>query len=130
MSDTVQNTGCWFEIPVSDLEASRKFYSAILQIDLEINHDMPPNPVVFFPSSDDKPGIGGHLYPGTPSNGGNTIHLMAPPGLAAMRDRIIAAGGSIESPDIAIPMGTFFYARDPDGNSIGLFNLNAQKKAA
>ena len=130
MSDTFQNTGCWFEIPVSDLEASRKFYSAILQIDLEINHDMPPNPVVFFPTSAETPGIGGHLYPGTPSRNGNTIHLMAPPGLDAIRDRILAAGGSVESPDIGIPMGSFFYARDPDGNSIGLFNLNAQQKAA
>jgi predicted enzyme related to lactoylglutathione lyase len=130
MSDTVQNTGCWFEIPVSDLEASRKFYSAILQVELEINHEMGPNPVVFFPYNDDEPGIGGHLYPGTPSRDGNTVHLMAPPGLDAMRDRIVAAGGSVESPDIPIPTGSFFYARDPDGNSIGCFNFNAKSQAA
>lgn len=130
MPDTSQNTACWFEIPVSDLEAARKFYSAILQVELEINNDMPPNPVVFFPSSSDQPGIGGHLYPGAPSRDGNTIHFMAPPGLDALRERITAAGGSVESPDITIPMGAFFYARDPDGNSIGLFNLNAQEKAA
>lgn len=130
MSDKIQNYGCWFEIPVTDLEAARKFYSAIFEIDLKITEDGGPNPMVIFPYDDDAPGTGGHLYPGTPSRDGNTIHLMAAAGLDTMRERIVAAGGSVESPDIPIPAGAFFYARDPDGNSIGLFNVAAKAKAA
>lgn len=124
MSDTQQNTGCWFEIAVSDLEAARKFYGAVLQQELSVDQTG-PNPVVFFKFNDDAPGVGGHLYPGKPSREGSTIHLIAPPGLDAARERIEAAGGSVESPDVEIPAGKFFYARDPDGNSIGMFNFNS-----
>lgn len=125
MSNATQNIGCWFEIAVSDLEAARTFYGAVLQQDLAITEDAGPNPVVFFPYNDSLPGVGGHLYPGTPARDGATIHLAVPPGLDAARARIEAAGGTVESPDIPIPAGSFFYARDPDGNSIGLFNLAA-----
>ncbi|MEJ6390804.1 VOC family protein [Gymnodinialimonas ulvae] len=123
ISHAYENTGCWFEIPVTDLDAARNFYAEVLQIDLSVSEDGGPNPIVFFPYNDDAPGTGGHLYPGTPPRDGNTVHLMAPPGLDAMRERIVAAGGSVESPDIQIPTGAFFYARDPDGNSIGFFQL-------
>lgn len=123
MSDAPQNTGCWFEIPVTDLEKSVKFYGDVLCQTLKIDDTMGPNPVAFFSYNDDTPGIGGHLYPGKPSREGNTIHLVAPPGLDAARARVEAGGGTVESPDVEIPMGAFFYARDPDGNSIGLFNF-------
>jgi predicted enzyme related to lactoylglutathione lyase len=33
------------------------------------------------------------------------------------------AGGTAISPDIEIPPGKFFYAKDLDGNSIGLFEM-------
>jgi hypothetical protein len=122
VTDTAQskNCGCWFEIPVSDLEAARTFYGAVLQQPLKIE-DGGPNPVVMLPFDDDTPGIGGHLYPGTPSRDGATIHLVVSDSLDAARARIEAAGGSVESPDIQIPPGHFFYARDPDGNSLGMF---------
>ena len=35
--------------------------------------------------------------------------------------RVAEAGGTVISPAIEIPAGRFFYATDPDGNSIGLF---------
>jgi hypothetical protein len=35
--------------------------------------------------------------------------------------RVKASGGEVLSPTIDIPAGSFFYATDPDGNSIGLF---------
>ncbi|MEJ6393599.1 VOC family protein [Gymnodinialimonas sp. 2305UL16-5] len=125
MSDASANIGCWFEIAVSDLEAARKFYSAVLQHDLTVTEDQGPNPLVFFPYNDNLPGTGGHLYPGTPSRGGSTIHLMVSTELDAARERIETAGGTVESPDIEIPSGAFFYARDLDGNSIGLFKFKS-----
>jgi hypothetical protein len=74
-------------------------------------------------TADASRGVSGHLYPGTPSENGPTIHLVVPDTLEAARSRLTAAGGTAISPDIEIPAGRFFYARDPDGNSIGLFQM-------
>lgn len=123
MSNPAQNSGCWFEIAVSDLDASMAFYSAVLQQDLSIDTSG-PNPMVMLSFNDDTPGIGGHLYPGKPSREGTTIHLIVGDSLDAARERITAAGGAVESPDIQIPPGQFFYARDIDGNSLGMFKSN------
>ena len=115
------NHGCWFEIPVTNLAAARKFYEEVLQVQMTIDENG-PQPIAMFPFDDDTPGIGGHLYEGQPGQGGATVHLIAPPGLDAARARIAAAGGRSVSPDIEIPPGTFFYAQDPDGNSFSIFN--------
>ncbi|QBX99452.1 VOC family protein [Rhodophyticola sp. CCM32] len=115
-----KNTACWFEIPVRDLDRSVAFYNAVLDTDMTIDTSG-PNPMAVFPYQDPATGTSGHIYPGTPSENGPTVHLVAPDSLAATRKRVEAAGGKAESPDIAIPAGAFFYARDPDGNSIGFF---------
>ncbi|MEM7721492.1 MAG: VOC family protein [Pseudomonadota bacterium] len=120
MSYVPDHFACWFEIPVTDLDAAMAFYSAVFDMELSVNNDG-PNPVAFFPVADEMKGISGHLYPGTPSENGPTIHLTVPDNLDAARARIVAAGGKVESPDIPVPAGHFFYARDIDGNSIGLF---------
>ena len=66
--------------------------------------------------------VGGHLYPGKPAaDGGNTIHIALPDSLEAGIERCKAAGGEVVSPPIQIPPGRFAYAKDLDGNSIGLF---------
>ena len=114
---------CWFEIPVTDLERSMAFYAGVFDMDLTVRNDG-PNPMVDFPTAGPD-GISGHLYPGTPSENGPTIHLVVPDSLAATKARLIAAGGRVEGPDITIPPGTFCYARDLDGNSIGLFEFAA-----
>ncbi|MBL4628744.1 MAG: VOC family protein [Roseicyclus sp.] len=123
MSDTPKNSGCWFEIAVSDLDASRAFYASILGQDLSIDNSG-PNPMVMLGFNDNTPGIGGHLYPGKPSREGTTIHLIVNDDLDSARARITAAGGEVESPDIQIPPGAFFYARDLDGNSLGMFKFS------
>lgn len=124
MSYVPEHFACWFEIPVTDLEAGMTFYSAVFDMALSVSNDG-PNPIAFFPVADENKGISGHLYPGTPSEHGSTIHLVVPDTLDAARERIVAAGGKVESPDIPVPAGHFFYARDPDGNSIGLFQPSA-----
>ena len=122
MSYAPTHFACWFEIPVTDLEASRKFYAEVFGMDLSIDTSG-PNPMVVFPTADAGQGVSGHLYPGTPSEHGPTIHLVVPDTLDASRARVAAAGGRTEGPDIDIPFGTFCYARDLDGNSIGLFEM-------
>jgi predicted enzyme related to lactoylglutathione lyase len=121
MSYRPAHFACWFEIPVTDLEASRAFYAEVFQMELSVT-DAGPNLMVDFPTAD-KTGVSGHLYPGKPSQDGPTVHLVVPDSLAATKARLEKAGGTLVGPDIEIPPGTFCYARDLDGNSIGLFQM-------
>lgn len=116
----------WAEIPVSDLEAARRFYGAVLMTELSINHNG-PNPMVDLPTANPHAGISAHLYPGKPAPEGlgPTVHLLAPDDLETTADRVVEAGGKVLSPAIDIPVGAFIYTLDPDGNSIGWFRYNA-----
>lgn len=120
-SATSQDTCVWFEIPVADLDRARAFYSALMQRDMT-RVEEGPNPIVTFTPME-QPGVSGHLYPGKPAAAGTgpTIHLAAPDGLDACMQRVWDNGGAVVSEVIEIPFGRFFYATDPDGNSIGLF---------
>lgn len=122
MSDSLQQHAlCWAEIPVTDLARASAFYNAVLQTEL-IQSDGDPNPMATIPTREGQ-GIAGHLYPGKPAprGTGNTIHLVASEPLETVMERVKDAGGEVVTPAIDIPAGSFFYAFDPDGNSIGLF---------
>ncbi|MBV6656817.1 MAG: VOC family protein [Devosiaceae bacterium] len=114
----------WAEIPVNDLDAARQFYGAVLGSDLEVNHNG-PNPMVDLPIADMGKGISAHLYPGKPAPQGigPTVHLLASESLETTADRVVEAGGKVLSPPIDIPVGSFIYTQDPDGNSIGWFTF-------
>jgi len=116
---TPANVAVWFEIPVSDMDRAKAFYEAVLRTKLK-DENTGPNPMAVFPASGER-GVAGHLYPGKPSGGGNTIHLAAPEPLEAAIDRVREKGGKVLSDIIVIPAGRFAYCQDPDGNSIGLF---------
>ncbi|MDF1802338.1 VOC family protein [Thalassovita sp.] len=122
MTFTPPNAVVWTEIRVSNLEKAAAFYADVLQSDIAITTEMGPQPMAVFGYQGD-PGISGHLIEGTPaaSGTGNIVHLAIPDTLAETRARLTAAGGTILSPDIDIPPGAYFYAEDPDGNTIGLF---------
>ena len=115
------NTCVWFEIPVGDLERACAFYGAVLKRDLAVSEGG-PNPLVALTDMGDAR-VSGHLYPGEAAAPGTgpTIHLASPDGLDAAAERVRRSGGTVVSDPIAIPAGRFFYATDPDGNSIGLF---------
>ncbi|MCB1429501.1 MAG: VOC family protein [Nitratireductor sp.] len=113
----------WFEIPVSDLEAGRSFYASVLQTELTIQ-EMGPNRTANFAYQPEAGGMSGHLYVGKPAADGSgpTLHLPVPDTLEQSLERLKAAGGTVVSPVIEIPVGRFAYCLDPDGNSIGLFS--------
>ena len=122
MSEQAHNVAVWFEIPVTDLDAAKRFYEEVLSISMT-RDDTGPNPMVMFSSPGDT-GVSGHLYSGKPAEPGtgNTIHLNCPYPLEDAMKRVGAAGGEVVSPVIPLPSGRFVYVKDPDGNSIGLFN--------
>ena len=109
----------WTEIPVTDMEKSVAFYSDVFGYRMAID-ESGPNPMAVLGGTMNA--AGGHLYPGVPAvDGGNTVHLAIEGTLEAGMARCTDAGGTVVSPPIAIPAGRFAYAKDLDGNSIGLF---------
>ncbi|MFQ6551406.1 VOC family protein [Aestuariibius insulae] len=120
MAFTPTHTVCWIEIPVTDLDASQAFYAKVFDWDMT-RMEEGPNPTVFFKPDPMSDGVSGHLYPGKPSENGPTIHLVVPDSLKAAKERCASAGGKLVGDDTDLPVGTFCYAHDLDGNSIGLF---------
>ena len=117
-----KDTAVWFEIPVTNLGNARDFYQNVLQVTL-IEQEMGPGSIMMFPVKDMETGVSGHLYQGKPGNdNGPTIHLGAPAPLEDSLERVVASGGEIISEEVKIPGGRFVYCKDPDGNSISLFN--------
>ncbi|WP_298436810.1 VOC family protein [uncultured Jannaschia sp.] len=115
----------WTEIPVTDMDAARRFYEPVFGWEMTLNTEG-PNDMLVFPY-DDKSGVAGHLYPGTPAKGGSTTHLVIPDKLEDAISRVWDAGGTVlEIPPVEMPFGRFAYALDPDGNSIGLFEPAAK----
>ena len=113
----------WGEIPVSDMEKAVAFYNHVFGYEMTIDHSG-PNPMANLGSLENV--AGAHLYPGKPAaDGGNTIHLGIEDKLEEGLERVKEAGGEVVSPPIAIPAGRFAYAKDLDGNSIGLFEAAA-----
>lgn len=118
-----KNFTVWAEIPATDLEASMRFYSKVFDLELKLE-DMGPNPVVMFPAATPD-SAAGHIYPGKPAPAGTgpTVHFAAPDTLENTLARVKQAGGKVVSDPITIPVGRFAYCLDPDGNSIGVFQL-------
>lgn len=113
----------WTEIPVTNLEASAKFYAAILDAELTLM-EMGPNKSMIF--SHEENSVAGHLYEGKPApkGTGSTVHFKSSVSPEEGMKKVEAAGGEVVSPVVEIPTGKFFYCTDLDGNSIGLFSLN------
>ncbi|MDX8347171.1 VOC family protein [Cognatiyoonia sp. IB215446] len=114
-----RNIMVWGEIPVTDMEKAVAFYNEVFGYEMTIDNSG-PNPMAMLGGVMET--AGAHLYPGTPAkDGGNTIHIDLPDTLEAGIERCKAAGGEVVSPPISIPSGRFVYAKDLDGNSIGLY---------
>ncbi len=116
----------WGELPVSDLAKAVTFYSDVTGAELHIDPSG-PNPMAIFKPAEPETGVALHLYPGKPAEIGQgpTLHLAAQGALEDTMQRVSRAGGQVVSDPIEIPAGRFFYARDPDGNSVGFFESRA-----
>lgn len=125
MTYTPENALVWCEIPVTDLKKAMDFYDAVFEFETKLD-ETGSNAVAFIPTKDTT-GVAGHLYEGTPASkgAGPTVHMAVPGTVEEAADRCWTAGGSVIGPVIDIPPGRFQYAQDPDGNSVGLFEVAA-----
>ena len=118
---THQPIVAWTEIPVTDMKKGCAFYGDVFGWKMKITR-MGPFDVAVFNGADE--GAGGHLCLGTrPTDGGTVTHLTVSDTVEDAAARLTVAGGTVDSPVIDIPAGRYLYARDLDGNRLGLFEL-------
>ena len=126
MTFSPNNCRVWAGIPVTDMDKAIAFYQTVTGGALTYTEEG-PNPMASFQTADPSNGVALHLYPGKPAGDGSgpTVHLAAEGKLENVMERVSRAGGAVLYGPIAIQAGRFFYAIDPDGNSIGFFETAA-----
>ena len=113
----------WFEIPTTDLERARGFYSAVFDIDMQ-SLDLGELKFVFFPMQQGAPNATGalihHAETYTPSHAGTLIYFHVSD-IEAVLDRVASNGGRIIRGRNAVgEFGFVGFFEDSEGNRIGL----------
>ena len=116
----MKNAVNWFEIPANDIDRAVKFYSTVLNTELQ-QQQMMGTKMAFF--TNDTDGVGGSICSGegyTPSASGSKIYLNGGEDLSEPLSRVEAAGGKVVLPKTKITdeigyMATFI---DSEGNSV------------
>lgn len=121
------NPVIWFEIYVQDMARAKRFYEAVLGQVLE-KLSAPDGELEMwaFPMDQTSVGAGGALVKmaGVPS-GGSTLVYFACADCAVEEGRVIAAGGKIDRPKMAIGQyGFITLAQDTEGNMFGLHSMS------
>jgi predicted enzyme related to lactoylglutathione lyase len=111
-----ENAVVWSEIPVTDLNRATTFYTKVLECEMRPDHSGTMVDII-------ADTVAGHLYVGQPAPRGTgiTLHLAVQGTVEDALIRTKAAGGTVVTPIITIPLGRFAKIPDLDGNSIGLF---------
>lgn len=125
MTDAPHSQIVFTEIPAANPERACIFYETLLQAPL-VEDRTGPNPIWMLPHAEGAHAAG-HIYPGQPAENGEgmTAHLAVAGDLNAAMERVRNGGGTVVSEIIHIPVGSFFYATDSEGNSLGLFTYNS-----
>lgn len=115
----------WFEIPVSDFERAKNFYSAIFAYDMPTT-TMGQKQLGFFPM--ERGLVGGAIVkaPGyTPSETGTLVYLNCGEDLTPYLNRIEAAGGKVLSGKtiISSEIGYWSLFSDTEGNRVALHSI-------
>ena len=116
----------WFEIPASNFDRAKNFYSSIFATEMATDNIM-GNQMAFFHSADG--GVGGAVCHGEaykPSSEGTVPYLNGGKDLAPILGRVEEAGGKVVLPKTQISeeigyMAIFF---DTEGNKIALHSPN------
>ena len=118
----------WIEIPVSDFDRAKQFYSKIF------NYEMPeimmgPQRMGFFIFDQQNKGIGAAIVHGegyTPSSYGAKVYLNGGENLSDVLDLVTEAGGKIVSikQQITPELGYYAEFEDTEGNQICLHSIN------
>lgn len=116
----------WFEIPASNFDRAKKFYSSILATEMPTQEMMGIH-MAFLPATDG--GVGGAVCTGEgykPSAEGTMPYLNGGKDLSTVLERVAEAGGKVVLPKTQISpeigfMAIFF---DTEGNKVALHSPN------
>jgi predicted enzyme related to lactoylglutathione lyase len=116
----------WFEIPVSDFERARKFYSAIFDYEMPTS-EMGPVTMGFL-LSEQGMGVGGAIVKGdgyTPGPGGTLVYLNGGSDLGPVLGRVEDAGGKVVTTKTQITpdLGHYAVFTDSEGNRVALHSM-------
>lgn len=117
----------WVEIPVTDFERAKAFYSKIFDYEMpEMN--MEPFKMGFLLYDQEKGGVGGAIVQGEgcePSTKGAKVYLNGGDDLSVVLGRVEAAGGKVIAPKTEIPpdFGYFATFEDTEGNHVSLHSM-------
>ncbi len=117
----------WFEIYVQDMDRAKKFYEAILHVELmKLESPDPEIEMQAFPMNMEAGGASGALakMEGCPSGGMGTLVYFSCEDCANEGSRVEAAGGKICKPKMSIDQyGFIALVNDTEGNMIGLHSM-------
>ena len=124
--EMLKNAINWFEIPATDFERAKNFYSAIFDCEMTVN-EMGHIMMGFF-SHEQGVGIGGSICRGEgyePSKKGSLVYLNGGEDLSVVLNRVEAAGGTIQMPKTQITpdIGYFAILIDTEGNRVALHSM-------
>ena len=115
----------WFELPANNFERAVKFYSEVLDAELQ-SMDQPNMKMAFFPTKEK--GVGGCVTHGNgnkPQSEGALVYLNGGNDLAAPLQRVEKAGGKVVMPKTAIGENGFIAIfMDPEGNRVAFHSMN------
>lgn len=115
----------WFEIPAADFSRAVKFYSAVLNEELQ-QMKMGDNDLAFFPTKDK--GVGGCIAYGAghkPTAEGSLVYLNGGENLDIPLARVEAAGGKVIAPKTSIGENGFIAMfLDSEGNRVAFHSMN------
>ncbi len=114
----------WFEIPVAAFDRARRFYEAILDIEMPTD-EMHGLNMAYFPTPDTYGFTSGALVQGSgyhPSGHGALVYINAGNKLAKILARVVPAGGEIATQpfEIGKGIGQMAVIRDTEGNRVAL----------
>ena len=116
----------WFEIPAEDFDRAKKFYSTILDFDIQ-EEVMGDTKMGFFPMEGyEQSGAIAWGKDYVPSSDGPVIYLNGGKDLQVILDRVESAGGKIIFPKelVTKEIGYVAWFQDSEGNRIGLWSKN------
>lgn len=122
----MKNVVTWFEIPVTNMQRAKAFYSAVMVTNFKDN-DMDGFKMSVFDHEEDA--VSGMLVEAKgyePSKTGAVIYLNGGDDLSLFLDRIVEQGAEILVPKTAInegECGYFAQFSDSEGNRLGLYSL-------
>ncbi len=117
----------WVEIPVSNFNRAKQFYSTIYDYEMP-EMQMGPQRMGFLLYDQQGGGIGGAIVQGEgymPSSLGAKVYLTAGNDLNIVLNRVEQAGGKVIMPktEITPELGNFALFEDSEGNHISLHSM-------